>query len=278
MLGILLMTIGTSLEELSTTIGKSQMRKRIETPYTYGVLTSCVMLLMFSVSGIIRFSAQHFDFASIPTLAIRAVLEIIQASASIFAIKLADRSTYGFIRTITIPGLLVADVALGYAIDSFQMLGIVFIVLALILLFINHGFSKHGTLLVLVTAVNAVFTTSIYKYDITHFNSPEIEQIIIISILVIFFVAMAKYRNKQNPFRLFKNRICLAQAGLIGVGSTLDALSLMFGLPSILVSVKRTTAVLMSVLLGRTVFAEKHLALKIVAFTLCAIGILLLTL
>lgn len=130
MLGILLMTAGTSLEELSTTIGKSQLKKRIETPWSYGVLVLSVTLLIFLLAGLVRFSAQHFDPASIPTMAVRAVLEIFQAVVSIYAVKMADRSTYGFLRTLTIPGLLMVDVALAYKIGASQFIGI-FLSLAL---------------------------------------------------------------------------------------------------------------------------------------------------
>ncbi|MFA5935749.1 MAG: hypothetical protein WC787_02775 [Patescibacteria group bacterium] len=278
MLGIALMAAGTSLEEVSTSIGKAQMKKRIETPYTYGVLTASVAFLMFSVSGLIRFSSQHFDAASLPTLVLRIVLEIVQATVTIHAIKFADRSTYGFLRTLTIPGLLLVDLSLAYRIDAMQFVGICFIVLALLLLFLNHGFSKHGTWLVVISALNAVLTTSLYKYNITHFNSPEVEQLIVLPILALFFITMAIFKDKRNPFLLFRHPLCLVQAGFMGAGSILDALSLLFGVPSVLVAVKRTTGVFMSVLLGHAVFAEKHLILKITAFVLCGTGILLLAL
>lgn len=276
MLGISLITGGTVLEELSSSIGKIEMRKKVETPFTYGALTTGVCLLLFATMALVRPGAAVFSFSSLPTLSIRIALEIVQSVVTIYALKRADRSTLGFLRTLTIPLLLLVDVFLSYAIDGYQFLGISFIVIALLLLYMNHGLSKKGSWLSLISGVNATLTISLYKYDITHFNSPEIEQTIVLTVLFSFFLIMSLVRDRMNPFALLRRRACLAQAALLGVGATADAFSFLFAAPSILVAAKRTVSIFMSVLLGRTLFAEKHFALKLIAFGLCAAGFVLL--
>lgn len=277
MLGVALMSVGTAIEETASTIGKVEMKKKVETPFTYATITTMVTIVFFILFACIRLSAQTFTPASIPTLSIRIVLEIIQTSVTVYAIKIADRSTFGFIRTLTIPFLLVIDMISAYAVETTQIIGIGLIVFALFLLFMNHGFSKKGSGLVLISALNAVITTSLYKYDITHFNSPEIEQTIVLVAMLLFFIAISVFRDKKNPFALFRHRACVIQAGLMGVSSVVDSLSFLFAAPSILAATKRTMSVFMSVVLGKTVFKEKHLYLKIAAFSMCAVGFVLLT-
>lgn len=277
LIGFLLMTAGTALGEASSSLGKIEMRKRVETPFGYAFLTLLAGIVTFLILAAFRLPQQHFALASIPTLSIRIVLEIFQMSVTVYALKTASRSTFGFLRTLTIPGLLVADMLLAYPVSLSQIMGIMLIVSALFLLYVNHGFSKHGTLFALVSAANAILTITLYKYNITQFNSPEIEQLIVLSILLVFAYIVAVCWERRNPLKLLQKPVCLLHAGLAGVGGTLDAMSLLFGAPSVLIAVKRTIGVFASIISGHTVFAEKQLFLKLSAFTLCAMGLILLT-
>ncbi|MEN9558123.1 MAG: hypothetical protein RL141_492 [Candidatus Parcubacteria bacterium] len=278
MFGIVLMTIGVTLEEAATSIGKFELRKRVETPFAYGLLTSTAVLAVFLLSAAVRWDQQIFRWESLPTLAIRAVLEVVLAVGVIHAIKQADRSTFGFLRTLTIPFLLIVDLVLAYHIDPYQITGMTLIVSALFLLFINHGFSKHGAWLTAGTALLAVATTSLYKYNITHFNSPEVEQVIMQTVLITFFIVMGFTMERKNPFRLFRIRACLMQAGLMGVGSVLGALSFLYAAPSVLMSVKRSVGIFEAIISGRAVFHEKRTALKVSAGVLTVAGFILLLL
>lgn len=89
---------------------------------------------------------------------------------------IADRSTYGFLRVLTIPLLLLVDLALGYSLSQGQIVGVSILTLSVLLLLLNHGLRTKGIGFVLLSAVNAVVTLSLFKYDITHFNSVEVEQ------------------------------------------------------------------------------------------------------
>jgi hypothetical protein len=278
MFGILLMTVSTFLEEAGTSIGKMELRKRVETPFTYGVLTSLAGFVVLAISAMVRWEVQAFQWASVPTLALRTVLEIILAMTVIYAIKRADRSTFGFLRTLTIPVLLVLDVLMMYRVDTFQMIGMMLVVLALFLLFMNHGFSRKGAWLTVGGAVLAAATASLYKYNITHFNSPEMDQLVPHAALFLFFVVMSVKVERTHPFRLFRKPICLAQAGLIGAGVLVGSLSFLYAAPSVLMTVKRAVAIFASIIAGRALFHEKHLLLKVGAGALAVSGFLLLLL
>lgn len=276
MFGIFLMTVSSFFEEGGTSIGKMELRKRVETPFTYGVLTSCAGIVVLLVSAVVRWDVQVFQWASVPTLAVRTVLEIVLAMAVIYAIKRADRSTFGFLRTLTIPFLLVVDIVLAYRVDPFQIIGMTFVVLALFLLFMNHGFSRKGAWLTVCGALLAVVTSSLYKYNITHFNSPEVDQLVPHVALLFFFLVMSIRVERSHPFRLFRKPACLAQAGLLATGMLLGSLSFLYAAPSVLMTVKRAAAIFASIASGGAMFHEKRLMLKVGAGALVTVGFVLL--
>lgn len=278
MIGVLLMTISTLFEEGGTSIGKAAMRKRVETPFTYGVLVTAVSLMALAVSAVARWDAQAFAWASVPVLTLRCVLEVVLALAIIYAIKRADRSTFGFLSTLTIPFLLVVDIVLGYGVNFFQIVGMMLIVLALFLLFMNHGFSRRGAWLTVAGALLAVVTASLFKYNITVYNSPEVDQFVAHAVLLVFFLVMSLRVERSHPFRLFRKPLCLAQAGLIAGGTLLASFSFLYGAPSVLMTVKRAVAVFASIVTGGAVFREKHMLLKVGAGVLVLLGFICLLL
>src|SRR5690606_12002348 len=113
----------------------------------------------------------------------------------------ADRSTFSFLRLLTIPLLLVVDIVLLYAISVTQIAGIAVILVALAILLYAHKKARKYAGLVVVTALVSVVTISLYKYDISHFNSVVAEQSIFYVIMLVFFGIMAKYRHNENVFR-----------------------------------------------------------------------------
>ena len=270
------MALSSVFEEAGTSIGKWELHKRLETPFSYGVLTTFATLLVLAGSAVIRWDAQAFQWASVPTLALRVVLDILLAVVVIHAIKRADRSTFGFLRTLTIPFLLVVDIVLAYRIDFIQIVGMTLVVLALFLLFINHGFSRKGAWLTVCGALLAVVTASLFKYNITHYNSPEVEQGVVFFAMLLFFIGMGFWYEKKNPFRLFRHGVCWAQAGLMGFGAVLGSLSFLYAAPSVLMTVKRAVAIFASIASGNAVFHEKKLLLKVFAGVLVVIGFVLL--
>lgn len=268
--------------EVSASIGKWEISHKKESIYSMGFLNMVwgiilITALLFLVPkdyfapgfpGGIVFSA-----ASLPTLLARLPLEITQGYAALHALALADRSTYGFLRILTIPLILVIDVALGYSITLAQIGGIALIIASLVLLFINHGIRKRGAGFVLFTAVNAVATLSLFKYNVTHFNSAEAEQLASYAALIPFFFVMALWRDKQNPLKLFLRPIFFLQSSAMGISNVLSAFAYALGIPSIITAAERALNVLFSVLSGRMYFHEKKLWLKFAAFLLIAMGL-----
>ena len=143
MFGIIITGIATFFEEMATAIGKYEISERKESVYTMGFLNMFWGTLIFF--GIAFFIRKTFSFSleSLPTFGIRAILEILQAHISVLAITIADRSTFSFVRTGTIPLLLAVDIMLGYTITTGNIIGIIIIALGFLILFINHGIQQN---------------------------------------------------------------------------------------------------------------------------------------
>lgn len=273
MIPVIVTAIGGFFEELGTSIAKQNILAKAASIYTIGFLnTLSGAIILFSTTV---FFNQDFIFSydSLPTFSLRVILEIFQAYVTMVALSLADRSTHGFLRVLTLPLLLLVDAVLGYALTVYQVIGVSIIVFAFIFLFINHGIKKKGSLFVLFSALNAVITISLYKYDITHYNSVVAEQIMIFIILSVYFLCMAVFISKENPLMALKNRKLLLQPVLHGLGGTILSFAYALAPASVITSAKRSVEVMWSVLSGHVIFREKHFAVKAIAFALIAAGI-----
>lgn len=285
MLGLLITAGASAAEEAGTSIGKWETLRGRESAFSMGFLDSfwaTLFLLALAFIVPVGFFAPGFprgfvfSMASLPTFLPRVGLEILQAYATVYAVTRADRSTFGFLRVITIPLLLVADVILVYSVSLSQIAGMSLIVASLILLFINHGIRREGVWLVVFTSVNAALTISLYKYDITHFNSVEAEQTLIHLVLLAFFFGMALTRAKENPLRLLARPVFLAQSLLVGVGSAALGFAYLFSAASVIATAKRAFTILFAILSGHVYFREKKLWVKVASFALIAVGLALL--
>lgn len=287
MLGILLTAVGSFVEEISVSVGKWETSRGKEGVLSLGFLNYFWMtLFFFSFAFLIPkdFFAPGFpggfvfSMASLPTLIPRVILEILQAIVGAYAIVIADRSTVGFLGILTIPLLLLADFILSYSIGLPQLAGMSLIIASLILIFINHGIRRKGVWLVVFTSINAVITISLFKYDVTYFNSVEAEQGLVCLILVIFFFIMSIVRTKVNPFNLLKHPIFFMQSFFMGIGGSLVSFAYFFGTASIITAAKRAFNVLFAMLSGKIYFHEKKLWVKILSFILIVAGLALLAL
>ena len=275
MFGILLAGLSSGLSELSDLIGKKEMRARVASHYTIGFLSIFFGTVFLIASGILR-DTFVFSFASLPTLVPRIILEIVQAQITIMALKRADRSDFGFVRTLTIPLLLMVDLTLGYAITTGQMFGIAVIVTTVFILFSFEKYRTKGFWLLLGSAVNAVLTISLYKYDITHFNSVESEQTIVSLIIMLYFFVFAVSRAKENPFSYLLNPLFAIQSISSGLAVVIGAFAILFAPASVITAAFRALAVLFSIISGKYYFHEKKFVLKCILFVLIAVGIVLL--
>lgn len=277
MFGVTLVSIGTFLQEISTVIGKKAVEKRLESVYTMGFLSTLwsVVLYLFLIVAV----RQEFIFslASLPTFGTRLFLEIIQADLYMRALVKAERSTFGLARTLTIPLLLGVDFFLGYQLSRTQIIGMGVIAITLLAVFASRDIKKAGIGLVVLTALNAVITLSLFKYDITHFNSVETEQLLVSAAVLVYFFFAAYFRSKENPFLFLRKPIFLIQSISDGAGGIIQSFAYAFAPASVILAAGRSSAVLWSVLSGNRYFREQHLLLKVGLLFVTIAGLILLT-
>jgi hypothetical protein len=275
MFGVILIIVGTILDEISSSAGKWNVNNKKESIYTLGFLNFFWVSIIFLV--IILIKGQFlFNLDSLPLFALLMILEIAQAYSSLHAVVEAERSTFGFLMVGTIPLLLLVDIFLGYPIVFLSLIGISLIVVGLLFLFTNHGLSKKGMKYVLFSTFNAVATISIFKYLITNYNSVEAQQFVTSIILLIFLFIMAIWRSKENPLTfIFKKRF-LYQSISRGFGVVLMSTAYLYAPASVITGAKRGTSVLASIVSGNKYFHEKHLIIKIISFMLVVVGLILL--
>lgn len=286
MFGIFFIALSSLSTELGTSLAKRLTEKNERRIYTaafaahLGALALLVLVATLLPAQIFsKWFETGFVFsaASLPFLLPRIAVEILLAHITQLAIARADRSTFGFLRTFTLPLLLVVDVLLGYTIRPMQMGGIALIIAALVLLFAGHAARSRGVWLSFASAVLAVVTVSLYKYDITHFNSVAAEQIIVYGALVLYFLFMAIRYGRENPFVIMLKPTYGAQFVLGMVNGVAVSFAFVFAPASIVLAAKRSFSVLFAVASGRMYFHEKHIVVKILCIVLVVAGVVALT-
>jgi len=275
MLGIFFAFLSSAFSELSDSIGKRETSERVYSHYSFGFLSVLGGALLLIITGFIR-DDFAFSLASLPTFLPRLVLEVLQAHVTIRAIVRADRSDFGHVRTLTIPLLLVADLILGYGVGVPQMLGMGIIFCTVFFLLSYEHFKTRGLFLLVFTAINAAVTISLFKYDITHFNSVESEQAIVSLVLVLYFFVLAVVRAHENPVHLLFKPAFFVQAVSGGFGAVLNSYAYSFAPASIITTASRAFSVLFAILSGRIYFKERGFVVKLLLFCAIAGGLLLL--
>lgn len=277
MFGVIITFFSTFFDEVSGSISKTKLEQREISVYSMAVINYLAPALIFILVNIFK-NEFIFSYASLPLIGVRAIMEIILTFIALSAVKKADRSTFGFIRVLTIPLLLLVDFFLGYNINNFQLAGIGLIIISLFLIFSYHGIKKQGALLSLATAVLAVITISLYKYDITHYNSVAAEQTVIYIILLAFLIPMAFFKAKENPFSFLKQKVYRWQILVNAIPSFVNSYAYALAPASIITAAYRSSSVFWSVVSGKFYFKEKHLLVKIFCLILLISGIILLVL
>ena len=278
MIGVLLMALSAGCLEIATSIGKFETAHKKESVYAFGFLNGFWVIVFLLISALFIRHTFVFSIASLPTFGARLILEILLTLVSLKAIVAADRSTFTFLRVWTIPLLLGVDLILKYTISPSEMIGIFFILLALVILFFAHGLGENGKLLSLTSAIMAVGTISLYKYDITHFNSVEAEQVLItLGILTTLFIT-AKVRTGENLFSYLFKPIFFLQSFISGIASVAGSFAMLFAPASVIMALGRSFEILAAIISGKTYFREKHSNIKLVAFACIALGLILISL
>ncbi len=276
MIGVILISIGEFFAEIGTSVGKYEVSQQKESLFAMGFLNAIWATVFLILIALFRGGEFVFSVHSLPTFIARAIMETILVFVTLRAITTADRSTFSFLRIMTLPLLLVVDIGLGYDISILQMVGISTVVIALMFLAMNHGLSRKGKLLSLFSALLAVGTTSLYKYNVTHYNSVEAEQIIMHIIILTALIVSAKVFSKENVFTSITHKTLFFQSMAAGIATVLMSFAFLFAPSSILMTAKRSLEVLFSMVSGRNYFKEKHIAVKVGALSLVTLGIVLM--
>jgi len=270
---LLLLLSATFAEEVSDSLGKSSIRQRRETVYNAAFLSVfCTVLFLLAT---LAFGAEfRLELASLSTLTVRTVLEIVMAYLGAELLLKADRSTVGFLRLLTIPLLLAVDIALGYKLSSLQIVGVVIMFLALGLAFHHNPRGKKGAHLAVMSALLGVVTTSLYKYDITHYNSVVGEQVVVLSSVMLFFYLA----SEKPPVRLLFKPLTGAQSFSHGIGEVAMSFAYSYAPASVIMAMKRTFALGWTIAFGHTYFHEKSLKRKLYSGAVLVAGLALVIL
>lgn len=271
-LALVLVLLASVLGEFADSVGKKKITLGEENLAVFGSLIYFWSFIFFLVIGFWR-SNFIFSLNSLPTLIPRLILEIAQAHIGLLALVKTDRSTFSFIRVLTIPLLLLVDLAMGYQLSFWQIAGISVIVLSLLLG--RRGLNWQGAGYALFTAGNAVITISLYKYNISHFNSVEAEQGIVTGVLLLYFLIIVLLTRPRDLLAL-KQPLFLGQYFSIGAGTYLVSLAYNFAPASIITAAKRAFDMLTAVFSGHLYFKEKRFTFKLIALGFVAGGIILM--
>lgn len=275
MFGILLIIISTLFEEASTSSAKDSIADHKESIASRAFLVGMWSVLFLGVS-LIAGTVWRFNLASLPFFITRVFLELVQTHITLKAITLADRSTFGFLRTLTIPLVLGIDVILGTPLLFSQIIGIISLAGALFILTSRHSLSTKGIWFALYSAVGSSITLSLYKFDLTHFNSVAAEQILASLIILPYFFIRALRHEKENPFRLLRSRTILGESAATGIAGVMGSFAYLFAPASVIVAAQRSSAVCWSVVAGALHFHERHIVEKVAVLGLTVLGIVLL--
>lgn len=275
MIGIFFAAIGTLFDEAFDSLGKKEVNEQKESIYTMGFFSMFWGFIVFVIIAAIR-NSFVFQVASLPILIPRILLDILQNHFLIIAAVTADRTTFGFVRSITIPLLLITDILLGYQIKGLQFLGIFVVLLSVIMLILKHGIDKKGIKIVLFTAINAVITITLYKYNITHYNSVEAEGIIAGLVIMIYFFVMAIRFGGQNPLAVMKRPIFFTQSFSEGFAQVFNSFAFYFAPASVITTAIRAFGIMWTIVSGRIYFHEKHLMMKCIVLLFLVAGLVLL--
>ena len=193
------------------------------------------------------------------------------------AISRLDRGTFGFMHLSTIPFLIAIDLVLGYAVRPLQIVGMSLIILPILaFFFLEQREGKSGLWLAFSVAFLASIDISLYKYDISHFNSVEAEQGILTLILSLYFFLTAVFIKKKTRFSFWKQPVYFAQASASGVATMVNSFAYLFAPASIITAAFRGFSLLAALLSGRLYFAEKNFLLRMMLFTVIIVGLILL--
>lgn len=276
MIALMLIAIAMLSQEVSTSMGKRAVAKKSETIYSYGFLNLFWAQIFFLIAVIVFHRSFYFNVHSLPFFLPRLVLEMLLAYLVVRAVNTADRSTFAFLRLITIPLLVVIDIILGYKITPVELAGILLVFVTLVYLVGHHAVKKKGSTLLVITALIAPITLSLYKYDITHYNSVAAEQTLITLANLSFFTLAAWYHGQEKTWKYLFKKKPEGQSLLQGLGDVLNGYAYAYVPASIALTFGRTIAIIWAIIFGNLYFHEKKLHQKLSGFAVLVLALILI--
>lgn len=278
MIWLILWIIWTLFWEIKSSISKKKSKKHHF--LKVWTISSFFWMLVFLIILIYKYYftdlTLYINPESIPLLFIRLVFEILQSYFTVLAIKKCDRSTFSIMRILTIPLLIIADIILWYQFTNYSLIWILIILLSFFAFnlkskTINFKWIQY----VLFTAINAVFTISIFKYSISHYwNSVEIDQFFINLWVLIFFFTYNYKINKDFAIGLIlKEKQFILQWLVIWISSLLISYSYLYLNASEAVTVKRWGEMLWAIFAWTIFFQEDGIVKKLIFATFIMIGL-----
>jgi len=272
---MLLVAVGSLLTEASTSLGKFAVGRKWEHESVMGLMNNIWTLGYFVVIIVLSPESFHIESATTPLLVLTTILIVMQTVATLSAVRLASRSTFGMIRTLTIPLVAGIDIFTGAPLSSSKLFATALMFGAAAWLYRNHGFSPRGALITLYTAVNAAITISLVKVILNMgTNIAAAQSIFITANCVVLFLWARKHASGKQA-KLHANLLTL-QSGAYGLGGLLESYALVLAPASIVTTASRALSVLWAIIFGKAVFEERHMREKIIAGCVIVIGLGLL--
>jgi multidrug transporter EmrE-like cation transporter len=278
MLAGLLVLVGNFFEELSASASKHAFTGRVFTYVLYGFLVESISVIFFGGTALIGGFSLAYNTHALPLFTLRVITEFLQCEVVFRALAIADRSTFGFIRVLTIPLLLLVDIMMGYTITNLQFLGIGIILVVLLAYFASGKIQGKGMGLALMSALLSVLDLTLYKYDITHYNVAAISQLYVaLALFLIYGVRLVSSKEERSLLVQMKAHPLL---GLVfvsqGFSSLLVSLAYQYAPASLILAFSRGVSVLWSLISGVFYFHEERVLKKTFAFALIILGLLVL--
>lgn len=275
MLGMLLTFSGNFIGEFSSSLGKRMLEKKELSTYLYGMASYLFLAILFFL--ITRIGGESLVFGGgVAIFVIKCIFEIIQSEVQFRALKLAPRTTFTFLRVLTIPLLFVVDLVLGYTLTISQFIGVLLVTLSLVFMFSGKHISRNGFYLSLFSAINAVITISLFKYNITHFRSVAVEGCYTTILLSCYFVTRSYLLHGMDMFRL----LWCPNVGLLvvsdGIASVLLSFAFQYGPASLILAMVRSSALLWSFLSGAFYFSESGMKRKFATLSVLVVAVFLM--
>jgi hypothetical protein len=265
----------TLFEEISETIGKTSVKRRREDVFCLAFL-GLFWSVIFLIASVFLFGAKFIIVqASLPTLMLRIMGEILLTYVLSEAIIRADRSTLGFLRLLSIPILLGFDVALGYHLTTLQVVAVFALLAGMALAFRRNPAGRRGAGWALAVAIIAAVCSTLFKWDISHYNSVAGEQIAVYSTVLGFYYVQARLAG-NNPLKLLVKRASGIQSLSNGFGLAIESFAYAYAPVSVMVAVKRSFAIFWAVIFGQRFFHERRTHHKIIAGAVLAVGLILM--